>query len=225
VKYSRLEDGELVRRILAGETGLFEIVMHRYSERLFNVARAVLSSGGEEAEDVLQEAFVRAYEHLSELRDPTRLGPWLTQIVMHESKARARKRRTAVLMEVPVRALASSPRDPEQEALARQLQGVLAAAVDELPVAYRTVFVLRDLQGLSTLEVAESLGMSPAAVKVRLFRARAALRNALWEMVGTVLAPFKFAGARCDRLVKRVLHQLRARSGHVALRADSEVRQ
>jgi RNA polymerase sigma-70 factor (ECF subfamily) len=214
VKYSRLEDAELVRRILAGETGLFEIVMHRYSERLFNVARAVLRGGGE-AEDVLQDAYVRAYEHLSELRDPARLASWLTHIVVHESKARVRRgRRAAELTEAPARTVGSSAADPEQEALRKQLQSVLAAAIDELPVAHRTVFVLRDLQGLSTAEVAESLGMSRAAVKMRLFRARAALRDALWDLVGTALEPFKFAGARCEQLVKRVLPLLRSPRTH-----------
>ena len=204
---SGLKDAELVQRIRGGETAFFEVVMHRYGERLFNVARAVLRDEAE-AEDVLQEAYVRAYEHLSELRDPARLGSWLTHIIVHESKARMRKRRVAELTAVPMRAVPSASRDPEQEALGKQLQGVLAAAIDELPVGYRTVFVLRDMEGLSTAEVAKSLGMSRQAVKTRLHRARATLRDALWELVGTVLAPFKYAGERCDRLVERVMHRL-----------------
>jgi RNA polymerase sigma-70 factor, ECF subfamily len=181
--------------------------MHRYAERLFNVARAILRDEAE-AEDVLQDAYVRAYEHLSELRDPARLGSWLTRIVAHESKARLRKRRVADLTYVPIRAVHALSTDPEQEALGKQLQGVLAAAIDELPVGYRAVFVLRDMEGLSTAEVAKSLGMSRQAVKTRLHRARAALRDSLWELVGTVLAPFKYAGERCDRLVSQVLHRL-----------------
>jgi RNA polymerase sigma-70 factor (ECF subfamily) len=204
---AELDDAELVRRIRGGETVFFEIVIHRHSERLFNVARAVLRDEAE-AEDVLQDAYVRAYEHLSELRDPSRLGSWLTHIVVHESRARLRKRRLAELTEVPIRAVPSPSRDPEEEALGKQLQGVLAAAIDDLPVGYRTVFVLRDMQGLSTAEVAKSLGISRQAVKMRLHRARAALRDTLWELVGTVLAPFKYAGERCERLVERVLQRL-----------------
>jgi len=207
LEWSQLEDAELVRRIRGGETALFEIVMRRYNERLFNVARAILRDEGEAA-DVLQDAYVRAYEHLSELRHPARLGSWLTHIAVHESKARLRKRRIIELNQVPARAVPSPSRDPEQEALGKQLQIVLAAAIQRLPIGHRTVFVLRDVQGLSTAEVAESLGMSQQAVKMRLFRARAALREALWKLVGTVLPPFKFAGARCERVVERVLRRL-----------------
>ena len=204
-----LDDGELVRRIRGGETGLFELVMRRYNQRLFRVARALLRDDSE-AEDVLQEAYVRAYSRLGQLEQPDRLASWLTHIVVHEAKARLRRRgRVVELKEMNVRTLRSPAIDPEEQAMGKQLQAVLADAIDALPVGYRTVFVLRDLEGLSTAEVADSLHLSEMAVKMRLHRARGALRNGLWEKVGSAaLPPFKFDGERCDRVVAGVLSRL-----------------
>jgi RNA polymerase sigma-70 factor (ECF subfamily) len=207
----RLDDAELVRRIRSGEPALFELVMRRYNQRLFRVLRALFREDNE-AEDVLQEAYVRAFAHLGQLDHPERLASWLTHIAVHEAKARLRRRgRVVDLKEVAVRAIPSDAIDPEQEVLGKQLQGVLAAAIDKLPVGYRTVFVLRELEGLSTAEVAQSLGMSEQAVKMRLHRARTALRGGLYDRIGAAaLPPFAFAGKRCDRIVAAVLERLQS---------------
>jgi RNA polymerase sigma-70 factor (ECF subfamily) len=204
-----LEDAELVRRIRGGETALFELVMRRYNQRLFRVLRSLLRNESE-AEEVLQDAYVRAYSHLSQLDKPERLGSWLTHIAVHEAKARLRRRgRMVDVKEGPLRAVPSPSRDPEQEALGRQMQRVLSSAIDELPVGYRTVFVLRDVEGLSTAEVAESLRLSEQAVKMRLHRARAALREGLYDRIGAEAhPPFSFDGERCDRIVAGVLARL-----------------
>ena len=204
-----LDDAELVRRIRSGEPALFELVMRRYNQRLFRVLRALLRDDAE-AEDVLQEAYVRAFAHLGQLERPERLASWLTHIAVHEAKTRLRRRgRVVELKEVAVRAVRSDAIDPEQEALGRQVKAVLGSAIDELPVGYRTVFVLRELEGLSTTDVAQSLGLSEQAVKMRLHRARAALRGTLYERVGaTALPPFSFDGDRCDRIVTAVVARL-----------------
>jgi RNA polymerase sigma-70 factor, ECF subfamily len=204
-----LEDAELVRRIRGGETALFELVMRRYNQRLFRVLRALLRDEAE-AEDVLQDAYVRAYAHLGQLEQPERLASWLTHIAVHEAKARLRRRgRIAEVKEGPLRALPSPSSDPEQEALGKQLQRVLVSAIDDLPVGYRTVFVLRDVEGMSTAEVSESLGLSEQAVKMRLHRARGVLRQVLYDRIGSAaLPPFSFAGERCDRIVAGVLARL-----------------
>ncbi len=108
-----------------------------------------------------------------------------------------------------MRAVPSPSRDPEQEALGKQLQRVLISAIDDLSVGYRTVFVLRDVEGMSTAEVAESLRLSEQAVKMRLHRARAVLRQVLYDRVGSAaMPPFAFAGERCDRIVAGVLARL-----------------
>ena len=204
-----LEDAELVRRIRGGETALFELVMRRYNQRLFRVLRALLRDEAE-AEDVLQDAYVRAYAHLGQLEQPERLASWLTHIAVHEAKARLRRRgRIAEVKEGPLRAVPSPSSDPEQAALGKQLQRVLVSAIDDLPVGYRTVFVLRDVEGMSTAEVSESLGLSEQAVKMRLHRARGVLRQVLYDRIGSAaLPPFSFAGERCDRIVAGVLARL-----------------
>ena len=209
-----LDDAELVRRIRAGETALFELVMRRYNQRLFRVLRSLLRDESE-AEDVLQDAYVRAYANLGQLEQPERLASWLTHIAVNEAKARLRRRgRIAEAKEERLRAVPSPSSDPEQEALGKQMQRVLVSAIDELPVGYRTVFVLRDVEGMSTAEVSESLSVSEQAVKMRLHRARAMLRQVLFDRVGSAaLPPFSFAGERCDRIVAGVLARLAIQVG------------
>jgi len=202
-------DGELVCRIRSGETALFEELMRRYNQRLFRVARAILRDDAE-AEDVLQEAYVHAFEHLGQLQDVTKTPAWLGQIVVHEAKARLRRRRLVSDLALAREGLKPMPvHDPEHETLSRQLQRVLVEAVDALPVGYRLVFVLRDVDGMSTMEVADALRLRESAVKTRLHRARAALRHQLFTRVGAAaMPPFRFAGERCDRLVAAVCRRI-----------------
>lgn len=203
-------DGELVRRIRSGDGPLFGELMRRHNARLFRIARAILREDAE-AEDVLQEAYVRAFEHLGRLEAPEAVAGWLSRIVVNEAKARLRRRRA-------VRELGSAQEvrvvafDPEQETLSRQLRDVLAGAIDALPLGYRTVFVLREIEGLDTREVSAALGIREEAVKTRLHRARAALREELYARIGAAaLPPFRFDGERCDRLVAAVLRRIAGR--------------
>jgi RNA polymerase sigma-70 factor (ECF subfamily) len=209
-----LSDGELIERIRKGDKPLFEAVMRRYNQRLFRLARSLLRDDSE-AEDVLQDAYVRAYAHLDQLEDAAKLGSWLSHIVVHECRARLRRRgRHMRLIEqvgkgAPVRIVSGPVAGPEEQAVNRQLGGVLAGAIDSLSLGYRVVFVLRDVEGLSTAEVARSLGISEMAVKTRLHRARASLRDELFSRIGAAaLRPFSFDGARCDRIVESVLSRI-----------------
>ena len=210
----KLTDSELIERIRKGDKPLFEAVMRRYNQRLFRLGRSLLRDDSE-AEDVLQDAYVRAYAHLDQLEDASRLASWLSHIVVHECRARLRKRgRHMQLVEqagkgAPVRIVPGPTADPEEQALNHQLGGVLASAIDSLSIGYRAVFVLRDVEGLSTAEVANSLGITEMAVKTRLHRARASLRDELFSRIGAAaLPPFSFDGARCDRIVESVLSRI-----------------
>ncbi len=207
-------DDELVLRIRSGEASLFELLMRRYNQRLFRVARAILRDDAE-AEDVLQEAYVRAFEHLGRLEVLSAVGAWLSKIVVHE--ARRRLRRLRLVRELASAQAGEGPmavRDPEQQMLSRQLQTVLTGAIDALPLGYRTVFVLREIDGMSTAEVSDVLGIREEAVKTRLHRARAALREELYARVGaSALPPFRFDGERCDRLVAAVLLRIAGTTG------------
>lgn len=209
-----LSDEEVVERVLAGETELFEILMRRYNQRLYRVARAILVDDGE-AEDVMQDAYVRAYAHLGQFAGRSRFSTWLTRIAVYEALARARRGKRLVRIEhLPQekeQSMSADGRGPEQLAIQRDLQTVLEAAIATLPESFRSVLTLRDVEGLSTAETAEVLGISETLVKTRLHRAHAALRREMEDRTGAALArTFQFHLSRCDRVVEAVFRRIRA---------------
>lgn len=210
-----LPDEQVVSRVLSGETELFEILMRRYNQRLYRVARSILSDDGE-AEDVMQDAYVRAYSHLEQFAGRSSFATWLTRIAVYEALARARRGRRLVHIEdLSSRAEGSmrfsSPAEagPEQRAIQRDLQGALEAAMGALPETFRTVLVLREVEGLSTAETAECLNIGESLVKTRLHRARAALRRELENRSRAALGEvFAFHLSRCDRVVEAVFARI-----------------
>lgn len=204
-----LSDKEVVARVLAGDVSLFEILMRRYNQRLFRVARSILADDAE-AEDVMQEAYMRAFRELANFRGEALFSTWLTRIACHEALARARKR----LRLVPVPG--DEPPDPpsaaigpEREMENRELQNVLREAVEVLPDPLRAVFCLREIEGLSTEETAEALGLTIENVRVRLHRAKLSLRQTLDQRIGReVRRLYLFDGPRCDRIVERVFARI-----------------
>jgi RNA polymerase sigma-70 factor (ECF subfamily) len=204
-----LPDEEVVERVLAGDASLFEILMRRYNQRLFRVARSILADDAE-AEDVMQEAYVRAFRELAGFRGEARFATWLTRIACHEALARARKRRRLVPIEggEPPEP-PSETGGPERDLQGRELQAALREAVEALPDPLRTVFCLREIEGLSTEQTADALGLSIENVRVRLHRARRNLRGALDERIGReVRRLYLFEAPRCDRMVESVFARL-----------------
>jgi RNA polymerase sigma-70 factor (ECF subfamily) len=210
-----ISDGDVLTRVRAGETGLYELLMRRYNQRLFRVIRSVVSDEGE-AEDVLQETWVRAYEHLSQFEGRASFSTWVTRIAFHEALARIRGNKRWTPLEncggeimADVDRRQTTCETPESEAMRRQLGLALQAAVDMLPDTYRSVFVLREVEQLSTSETAECLELSEEAVKTRLHRSRALLRRELVDRLGPAIAEsYPFLGTRCDRIVTRVLARI-----------------
>lgn len=208
-------DEQIVSRVLAGETALYEVLMRRYNRLLYRVARAILRDDAE-AEDVMQDAYVRAYQHLGSFQGRAKFATWLTRIALHEALARHRKRSRFQVVDnldeatgEDMSSAISTDRTPEQQAYDRELGNVLEKAVLTLPEDYRVVFILRDVEGMSTEETAESLNLTPENVKVRLHRARAALRKQLDSLLGATAAGcFQFDAPRCDRVVKQVFKAL-----------------
>jgi RNA polymerase sigma-70 factor, ECF subfamily len=204
-----MSDEEVVRRVKGGDTALFEVLMRRYNQRLYRVARAMVRDESE-AEDVMQQAYVNAFLHLKGFEERARFSTWLTRIAIHEALARRRKVRPAEpLDDDPVgkhmAMFTSTGPDPERQAYAGELRRLLEASVDGLPEAYRLVFMLRDVEGLSTAETAQGLDIGEEAVKTRLHRARAMLRRDLYQRGGAEIAgAFSFHLSRCDRIVERV---------------------
>jgi RNA polymerase sigma-70 factor (ECF subfamily) len=201
-----LRDRELVRRVLAGEAALFEVLVHRHSQRVYRAARAVLGDD-DEAADVTQETFVRAYRKIGQFAGRAKFSTWLTKIAIYEARARRRKRhRTAIPRESVdsgkrSRSEADTAPDPERAVLAREVRALLEAAIDDLPDVYRPVFVMRQVEEMSTAETAEVLNLTRDVVKTRLHRARALLREKLEAAVGPLgREAFRFAGERCHRM-------------------------
>jgi RNA polymerase sigma-70 factor (ECF subfamily) len=212
-RWSTLPDDQVVEQILAGQTALFEVLMRRHNERIYRAARAVVRDDTE-AEDVMQQAYLNAYAHLRQFDGRASFATWLTRIAVNEAIARARKRgrfqplEDDSLMHFPISTGPASS-NPERMALSHELRQMLETAVDRLPDGQREVFMLRDVEGLSTSETAACLGLSDDVVKTRLSRARAALRRQLFERVGaTAASSFTFQRPRCDRIVAAVMAKL-----------------
>jgi RNA polymerase sigma-70 factor (ECF subfamily) len=215
---SSLTDAEIVARVRAGERALFEILMRRHNQRVYRAARAVLKDEAE-VEDVMQQAYINAYTHLHQFEDRSQFSTWLTRITLNEAFGRRRKLQSESMARMPseiadnagafMDTVTSPQPDPERQAYARELHRVLEEAVDTLPEAYRTVFMLRDIEGLSTDETGEGLGLGEEAVKTRLHRARAMIRRAVTARIGNVAAStFQFHAPRCDRIVAAVLARI-----------------
>ncbi len=208
-----LPDLEVIARVLAGEPALFELVMRRYNRLLFRLARGVLRDD-DEARDVVQEAYLRAYRSLGQFRGPLGFKSWLAQIALNEARARLRKPLLLVDDEDAIfdlRALQSD--EPEFDAMSCDAQRIIEHAIDGLPDDFRVVFMLRGVEQLSIAESAELLGIKEATVKTRFHRARALLKHALDRRLGD-LQPniFGFDGRQCDTIVGAVLIKLPAPS-------------
>lgn len=208
-----LSDEEVVRRVLAGETALFEVIMRRYNERLYRAARAITRNDSL-AEEIMQSAYVRAYEHLDQFAGRASFGSWLTRIAVNESLARVRDAHRFSETEGegdPMDRFASPSRDPEQTAANSELSRLLETLIEALPDNVRSVFMLREVEGMSTTETASALEITEESVRVRLFRARAALRDSLAaHATRDQRRLFAFQAPRCDRVVRHVLDQITA---------------
>lgn len=202
-------DAALVASILAGETQAFERLMRIHNRRLFRAARSILHDD-DEAEDAVQEGYIRAFGALAGFRGEARLSTWLTRIVVNQALQRQRQRHLPMTVdggcdEPIVRTGDTLPETPESEAMRSELRRLVEASIDGLPSSYRSVFMLRAVEGLSVEETSASLGISEASTKIRFLRARQQLRQALGRRLGPLLEDvFTFAGGRCDRIVARV---------------------
>ena len=211
-------DTELVRRALGRDEAAVRAIITANNRRLYRLARGILRNDSE-AEDVVQETYVRAFTHLKDFRGDSSLATWLSRIAMNEALGRLRRRRPGVewssLPEGTLEAqiiqfpLSSAASDPEKSMAQREIQHVVEHAIDELPEAFRLVFITRVVEGMNVEETAEILKIRPETVKTRLHRARALLRDNVEKKIGpVVMEAFPFAGQRCERLTDVVLRRL-----------------
>ena len=214
-------DAEIIQQVLDGNTAMFELLMRRYNERVYRAARSIVRDE-QEAEDVMQQAYVNAFTHLRQFNGSAQFSTWLTKIAINDALARVRRRGRYEAFDDDLSNvepfMSSNPaQNPERQAFAGELRGLLEWAIDALPDGMRVVFVLREVEGLSTSEVAECLGVSEDVVKTRLSRGRATLRRLLTERTGaTAPDAFRFYRPRCDRVVAQVLARIASQHPSVA---------
>lgn len=221
VRLEETADEEIVRRVVQGEVLLFEILMRRHNQRIYRAVRSVLRDDAE-CEDVMQEAYVRAYEHLGQFEGRARFSTWLTRIAVNEAMRRSVLRgridpRQVESWELEEEIMAGQPQlsgnaeasTPETNASRREMGLILEQAILALPEDYRTVVMLRDIEEMNTAETAEALSLTESNVKVRLHRAHEMLRDTLMAMAGAASREaFGFHASRCDRVVRMVLARL-----------------
>lgn len=199
-------DAELVERVRRGEPELFELLIRRYNPRVYRAIRGLLRDEAE-IEDAMQQTYLLAYARLAEFAGEASFSTWLTRIAVNEALGRLRRHERAERVgPTGDEDAEGADESPEDRAAAREAMGFLHRAIDRLSSAHRVVFVLRDVEELSTAETADVLGISHDLVKVRLHRARHALRHVLAEAAGRALAEaFPFLAPRCDRIVAAVM--------------------
>jgi RNA polymerase sigma-70 factor (ECF subfamily) len=205
-----LSDEEVVERVLAGDTALYEVVMRRYNTRLYRVARSILRNDGE-AEDVMQDAYVRAFQHLGQFEGRAKFSTWLTRIAVHEALARAHNARRFEdwddMNENQQNEIGATPlrSNPESETASVEMRKILEQAIENLPAGYRAVVMMR------AAETAECLSLTQENVKIRLHRAHGMLRKELYANARISAAnAFPFHAPRCDRVVANVFARLAA---------------
>lgn len=209
-----LTDEQVIERVKAGDTTLYEIIMRRYNQRLFRVASAILRDAAE-AEDVMQDAYVRAYQHLHQFAGESPFAIWLMRIAVNESLRRLRlRKRVSQLDEYDadderlMNVVEMSP-DPEQSASSTETTQILEQAIMDLPFQFRTVVMLRDIEQMSTAETAAALDLSQENVKVRLHRGHALMRDWIFTRMGeNSRSAFGFLGDRCNHVVASVLARI-----------------
>lgn len=213
-------EAELISRAADGDGVAFEAIMRRHNQLLFRTARSIVHNDAE-AEDVVQDAYLRAWRALGNYRAESKLSTWLVRITTNEALGRLRRKSAQIIpLEAAMTpheseaqtALTDEPeRSPEQSMMRVQMRKLLEARIDLLPEAFRTVFMLRAIEEMSVEEIAEALEIPEATVRTRFFRARSLLRESLAQEMDAGLSDvFAFAGARCDRLVTGVLERCKA---------------
>lgn len=212
-------ESDLIRGAVRKDEAAVRAIVQANNRRLYRVARAIVRDDGE-AEDVVQEAYLRAFSALTEFRGDSSLATWLTRIVLNEALQRLRRRterpvaqtdppRAPEAQVIPFPLSGQQPADPERAVAQREICQLLERAIDDLPKEFRAVLVARVIEDMSIEETADLLGLRPETVKTRLHRARRLLKAALADHIGPLFSDvFPFAGKRCERITNAVVERL-----------------
>lgn len=211
-----LSDIEIIEKVLNGEKEIYELIMRRYNQRMFRVARAIVKDD-DAAEDAVQDAYIKAYLHLQNFKGNAAFSTWLTKILINDAIAKNNYRNKIIYLDpVPsenneaefyTTESSSNMKNPEQHAINNELSAHLEKVIDSLPDKYRVVYIMREIENMSTIDTADILNLSESNVKVRLNRAKEMLREKLTSIYKDVEV-FQFLGERCDRIVEKVMRRI-----------------
>jgi len=208
VKQKTLSDEDIVERVVKGETHLYEILMRKYNLRMFRISMSIVNDDME-AEDIMQTAYLNAFLQLPNFKNKSSFGTWLTRIVINESLLHKKKIARRQRLNQDAEPENTNLETPLKSLMTKELKTILEKAVSKLPEKYRLVFVMREIQEMSTSETMEVLNLGESNIKIRLSRAKEMLRNQL----GSYYQPnqlFDFHLSRCDRIVNSVMDKINA---------------
>jgi RNA polymerase sigma factor (sigma-70 family) len=207
------KENEVIGRIIKGEKELYEVIMRKYNQRLYRIARSIIKNESE-IEDVLQETYIKAFIHLDQFEGRSQFSTWLTRILINQANAcllKKKKLQNSVSNNISENIkdeMSSIDAGPDQQMVNKELKKYLEDAIDHLPENLRAVYIMREVEGLNVAETAECLNLSPENVKTRLHRSKAMLKDLLFAQAKGDLDVFRFGLERCDRLVMTVLYQI-----------------
>jgi RNA polymerase sigma-70 factor (ECF subfamily) len=207
------KENEVIDRIIKGEKELYEVIMRKYNQRLYRIARSIIKNESE-IEDVLQETYIKAFIHLNQFEGRSQFSTWLTRILINQANAcllKRRKLQNSVSEDISENIkdeVSSFEAAPDQQMVNKELKKYLEDAIDHLPENLRAVYIMREVEGLSVAETSECLSISVENVKTRLHRSKAMLKEFLFAKAKGDLDVFRFGLERCDRLVMAVLYQV-----------------
>ncbi|NOZ53721.1 MAG: RNA polymerase sigma factor [Gammaproteobacteria bacterium] len=209
-------DASLIQQIRGGNLNAYEGIMRRHNQRLFRLVRSIISNDAE-AMDIVQEAYIIAFQHLQTLRDTDAFASWLARIARNEALMLLRKNHRSITMDnqqlesvIERSALSDRPKQPDCELANQQVKKLLEDSIDKLPDSFRSVFMLRAIERCSVREAAEILEIQEATVKTRYYRAKKLLQQQLNQYIKkSELSVHEFAGARCDAMIRNVMQKIR----------------
>lgn len=207
-----ITDNEIIARVLRGEKDLYAIIVRRYNQRLYRVAMSIINNDAE-AEDIMQTAYIKAYENLGKFGFRSGFSTWLTRILINESLLRQKKRKQSPTINEVMSPMhthkiqqAGTP-TPLSNLLNRELKSILEEAIMQLPEKYRTIFIMREIENMNIEDTRECLGLTEVNVKVRLNRAKALLRDSLSHYYHKEEL-MHFHLIRCDRITAAVMKHI-----------------
>jgi len=207
-----MKEEEIIEQVKNGNKELYELLMRKYNQKLYRIARAIVKDDSD-AEDILQDTYLKAYEKLSQFENRSRFSTWIIRILINNANSTLNKRKRfdkSVLAEdlVQNKTEDSSPQTPEFQMSNNELKKILEQAIDSLPESLRGVYIMREVEGLSVAETSDCLNISQENVKTRLHRAKAILKDELYKKSKGDIDVFRFGNERCDKVVLSVMVQL-----------------